>query len=92
MVNRRLLLQNESLVAENRILRSHFPARAEGGFQVIMGKSIATEGENKCPGVCPNLRSETKVPAPIRAAQKSAYANESAEHLQQEKIKKAVTI
>jgi putative transposase len=27
MVNRQLLLQNEYLIAENRILRSHLPAR-----------------------------------------------------------------
>jgi putative transposase len=27
MVNQQLLLQNEYLIAENRILRSHFPSR-----------------------------------------------------------------
>ena len=49
MVNQRLLLQNEYLVAENRILRAHLPTRLlltdpERSTLAVLGKRLGRRG------------------------------------------------
>src|SRR5205807_6476118 len=49
MVNRQLLLQNEYLLAENRILRAHLPSRLlltdpERSTLAVMGKRLGRQG------------------------------------------------
>ena len=49
MVNRQLLLQNEYLLAENRILRAHLPSRLlltdpERSTLAILGKRLGRQG------------------------------------------------
>jgi putative transposase len=49
MVNRQLLLQNEYLLAENRILRAHLPARLlltdpERSTLAVLGKRLGRQG------------------------------------------------
>src|SRR3954451_12641889 len=56
MVNQRLLLQNEYLVAENRILRSHLPARvlltnSQRMSLAEVGKRLGRKGLNQIASV-----------------------------------------
>ena len=56
LVNQQLLLQNEYLAAENRILRSHFPARLrlsdpERSTLAEIGKRLGRRGLEKVAGV-----------------------------------------
>jgi hypothetical protein len=59
MVNQQLLLQNEYLIAENRILRSHLPAQVRLTHPVMSGNSahhqlqqLAKPSHATLPGSC----------------------------------------